>query len=57
MRGAMKVMAGQGIGGRLRMMQQLTQMGAMEGRMPKLGKGTTRYNPQRDDKKKKRRRR
>ena len=57
MRGAMKVMAGQGIGGRLRMMQQLTQMGALEGRMPKLGKGTTRYNAQRDDKKKRRRRR
>jgi signal recognition particle subunit SRP54 len=58
MRPMMKMMAGQGIGGRMRMMQQLGQMGAMTGGpMPKLAKGSTKYNPRKDDKKRKRRRR
>jgi len=38
------------------MMSQLSQMGMMDGAMPKLKKGTTRYNPQRDKKRKRRRR-
>ena len=56
MRPLMKAMAGQGIGGRMKMMSQLSQMGMMDGAMPKLKKGTTRYNPQRDKKRKRRRR-
>ncbi|MBK9118464.1 MAG: signal recognition particle protein [Phycisphaerales bacterium] len=57
MRGMMKLMAGQGMGGKLKMMQQLGQMGALTGgTMPKVKKGSTRYNPQRPDKKRRRRR-
>jgi signal recognition particle subunit SRP54 len=56
-RDVMKAMASMGFGGRMRMMQQLSQMGALDGNMPRLKKGTTKYNPQRDDKKKRRRRR
>jgi signal recognition particle subunit SRP54 len=57
MRGVMKQMAGLGLGGRLKMTQQLAKMGAMDGVIPKAAKGSTHYNPQRDDKKKRRRRR
>jgi len=57
MRGVMKMMAGQGLVGRMRMMQQLSQAGLMDGAVPKLKKGTTRYNPRRDERKKRRRRR
>jgi signal recognition particle subunit SRP54 len=57
MRPLMKAMAGQGLGGRMKMMQQLSQMGLMEGNLPRFKKGTTKYNPQRDDKRRKRRRR
>jgi signal recognition particle subunit SRP54 len=57
MRPIMKMMAGQGMMGRLKMTQQLAQMGGMTGMMPKLKKGTTRYEPRRDDRKKKRKRR
>jgi signal recognition particle subunit SRP54 len=57
MRGVMKQMAGMGIGGRLKMTQQLAQLGMLDKGIPKLKKGTTKYNPQRQDKKRKRRRR
>ncbi len=57
MRGMMKQMAGLGLGGRLKMTQQLARMGMADGFIPKAPKGSTRYNPQRDDKKKRRRRR
>ncbi len=57
MRGVMKGMAGMGMGGRMKMMQQMGQMGALDGRMPKVKKGSTKYKPRRDDKKKRRRRR
>lgn len=57
MRGMMKQMAGMSMGGRLGMTQQLAQMGMLEGNMPKAVKGSTRYNPRRDDRKKRRRKR
>jgi signal recognition particle subunit SRP54 len=57
MRGVMKQMASLGLGGRLKMTQQLAKMGVMDGVIPKSAKGSTHYNPQRDDKKKRRRRR
>ena len=58
MRDVMKLMSGQGMMGRMRMMQQLAGMGAMQGGpMPKMKKGTTKYNPRKDDRKKKRKRR
>ena len=59
MRGMMKMMAGRGMGDRIRMAQGLAQMGALDGggRMPKLKKGTTKYDPRAKDKKRKRRRR
>jgi signal recognition particle subunit SRP54 len=57
MRGMMKQMAGMGMGGRMKMMQQMGQLGAMDGNMPKMKKGSTKYNPRREDKKKRRRKR
>ncbi len=57
MRGVMKAMAGQGIGGRLKMMQQLGKMGADGAAVPKMKKGSTRYQPRKVERKKKRRRR
>ncbi len=57
MRGIMKQMAGLGIGGRLKMTQQLTQMGLMDGNVPRLKKGTTKYQPRREERRKRRRRR
>ncbi|MFO0837918.1 MAG: signal recognition particle protein [Phycisphaerae bacterium] len=56
MRGIMKQMAGLGLGQRLRMTQQLSQMGLMEGKIPKVAAGP-RYDPRQRDKKRKRRRR
>ncbi len=56
MRGMMKMMAGMGLGQRVRMTQQLGQMGALQGAMPKV-KGSTRYEPRRQEKKRRRRRR
>jgi len=57
MRDMMKQMAGMGVGQRMKFTQQLAQMGALDGRMPRMRRGSTKYNPQRDDKKKRRRRR
>ncbi len=57
MRGIMKQMAGLGMGGRLKMTQQLAQMGMMDGGIPKLKRGTTKYQPRREERKKRRRRR
>ena len=57
MRGVMKQMAGLGIGGRLKMMQQLGRMGMLEGNIPKAPKGSTKYQPRRVERKKRRRRR
>lgn len=57
MRGLMKMMAGMGMGQRLRMTQQLSQMGALTGgAMPKVKAGSTRYDPRRREKKRRRRR-
>jgi len=57
MRGLMKQMAGMGFGQRIKMTQQLAKMGALEGNMPRMKKGSTKYNPRGRDKKKRRRRR
>jgi signal recognition particle subunit SRP54 len=57
MRGIMKQMAGLGMGGRLKMTQQLAQMGMMDGAIPKMKRGTTKYQPRREERKKRRRRR
>ncbi|MCK4341539.1 MAG: signal recognition particle protein [Phycisphaerae bacterium] len=57
MRGMMKQMAGLGMGGRLKMTQQMARMGMTDGNIPRAKKGSTKYNPRRDDKKKRRRRR
>ena len=57
MRGLMKQMAGMGLGQRMKMTQQLAKMGALEGNMPRMKKGSTKYNPRGRDKKKRRRRR
>ena len=57
MRGIMKQMSGLGLGGRLKMTQQLAQMGMMDGGVPKLKKGTTKYQPRREERKKRKRRR
>jgi signal recognition particle subunit SRP54 len=58
MRGMMKQMAGMGVGGRMKMMQQLGQGGALAGgAVPKMKKGSTKYKPRPSDRKKKRRRR
>jgi signal recognition particle subunit SRP54 len=58
MRGMMKQMAGMGIRDRMKMTQALGRTGALDGgRMPKMKKGSTKYDPRRRDKKRKRRRR
>jgi signal recognition particle subunit SRP54 len=57
MRGIMKQMAGLGLGGRLKMTQQMAKMGVLDGAIPRVKKGSTRYNPQRDERKRRRRRR
>ena len=56
MRGVMKQMAGLGIGGRLKMTQQLAKLGMMDGGIPKMKKGTTKYQPRKLERKKRRRR-
>ncbi|HMQ14770.1 MAG TPA: signal recognition particle protein [Phycisphaerae bacterium] len=56
MRPLMKQMAGMGMGQRLKMTQQLGQMGMLDGRIPKLKSATTRFDPRRRDRKRKRRR-
>jgi signal recognition particle subunit SRP54 len=56
MRGVMKQMAGMGMGGRLRMTQQLANMGMLDGGIPKMKKGTTKYQPRKTERKKRRRR-
>ncbi|MCG3128022.1 MAG: Signal recognition particle protein [Phycisphaerae bacterium] len=56
MRGMMKMMAGMGMGQRLKMTQQLAQGGMLEGNIPKVKKGSTFYDPRKRDKKKRRRR-
>ena len=56
MRGVMKQMAGLGMGGRLKMTQQLAKMGMMDGGIPKMKKGTTKYQPRKVERKKRRRR-
>ncbi len=56
MRGMMKQMAGLGVGGRMKAMQQMANMGAA-GAVPKARKGSTKYQPRRDQRKKRRRRR
>jgi signal recognition particle subunit SRP54 len=58
MRGMMKQMAGMGLRDRMKMTQALGKMGALEsGRMPKMKKGSTKYDPRKRDKRRKRRRR
>jgi len=58
MRGLMKQMAGMGFGQRIRMTQALAQSGMLAGgRLPRVRKGSTRYDPRRRDKKKRRRKR
>ena len=58
MRGMMKAISGMGMMDRMKMMRQLGSTGMLDGgRMPKLKKGTTKYDPRRRDKKRKRRRR
>ncbi len=56
MRGLMKQMAGLGLGQRVKMTQTLSQMGLMEGKVPKLA-SAPRFDPRQRDKKRKRRRR
>ena len=53
----MKQMAGMGIGGRLKATQAMAQMGMGAGGMPKAKKGSTKYNPRKDQQKRKRKRR
>ena len=57
MRGMMKQMSGMGVRDRMKFAQQMGQMGALDGNMPRVKKGSTKYKPRRDDKKRKRRRR
>jgi len=58
MRGLLKQMSGMGLRDRMRLTQALGQMGVLDsGRLPKVKKGSTRYDPRRYDKKRKRRRR
>jgi signal recognition particle subunit SRP54 len=58
MRGVMKQMAGMGLRDRMRMTQALGRMGALEsGVMPKMKKGSTKYDPRKRDRRRKRRRR
>ena len=57
MRGMMKQMAGMGIRDRMKMTQALGQSGMLAGgQMPKMKKGSTKYNPRKRDRKKRRRR-
>ncbi len=56
MRGVMKQMAGMGMMGRMRMTQQLAQSGMLDGNIPKMKKGTTKYQPRKLERKKRRRR-
>jgi signal recognition particle subunit SRP54 len=57
MRPMMKQMAGMGMGQRLRATQQLAQGGLMSGgAMPKVSKGSTKYNPRKKNRKKGRKR-
>ncbi len=57
MRGMMKMMAGMGMCGRMQMAGAMSQLGMLEGGgVPRLKKGSTAYNPQRDKKRKRRRR-
>ncbi len=58
MRELLKPMASMGLGQRMRMLSALGQMGALDGgMMPRVKKGSTRYNPRRGKEKRKRRRR
>jgi len=58
MRPMMKMMAGMGLRDRMRMTSQLGKMGMLEGAsMPRMKKGSTRYDPRPHDRKRKRRRR
>jgi signal recognition particle subunit SRP54 len=57
MRGMMKGMAGMGGANRMRMVQQMARGGMMDGGMPKVKKGSTKYKPRRDDRKKRRKKR
>ncbi len=57
MRGIMKAMAGEGLGGRLKMMRQLGKLGAMDGNIPKAAKGSTKYKPRPTERKRRRKRR
>jgi signal recognition particle subunit SRP54 len=58
MRPMMKMMAGGGIGDRMRALQSLGNMGALSGgKMPRVKKGSTKYDPRQRDKKRKKRRR
>jgi signal recognition particle subunit SRP54 len=56
MKPMMKLMSGQGIGGRMKMLSALGQMGALEsGKMPKI-KQAARFDPRKREKKRRRRR-
>ncbi len=57
MRPMMKQMAGMGMGQRMKMAQGLAQGGMLDGNMPRMKKGSTKYNPRKPDRKRKRRRR
>ena len=57
MRGMMKQMAGLGLGGRLKMTQQMAHLGLTDGAIPRVKKGSTKYQPRREERKKRRRRR
>ena len=58
MRGMMKQMAGMGFRDRMRMTQALGRSGMLDaGKMPRMKKGSTKYNPRKGDKRKRRRRR
>jgi signal recognition particle subunit SRP54 len=58
MRGLMKQMSGMGMRDRMRFTQALGKTGMLEsGQMPKMKKGSTKYDPRQRDKKRKRRRR
>ncbi len=56
MRGLMKQMAGMGVMGRLRATQEIASLSAAQGAVPRARKGSTVYQPRRDDKRRKRRR-
>ena len=58
MRGMMKQMAGMGMRDRMKFTQALGKSGMLDsGHMPKMKKGSTKYNPRKPDRKKRRRRR